>query len=153
MIRGYGIEKVAHSGFSQRHCHAMPADDCWRHDAISASPDEFAFGLFFRSAGDDVNAGVQVTGSQHHVNIISIIGKTTCETARVLHSGFDQTLLECCVSREHWYADIHQCFTLLLVALDYQEHAVDRAQASYQMRSDSACATDDKMIPQFAHFS
>ena len=40
-----------------------------------------------------------------------------------------------------------------LVAFDDEEHAIDGPQTSYQMRSDSARAADDKMVSQFAHFS
>src|SRR5215213_305487 len=153
MIRSNGVEKVSDGGFCQSHRHTMPADNRGRHNAIRAGSDQLRLSLLFRSTSDDVNAGVQVARCQDYVDVVSVIGKASGETAGMFDSGFDQALFERGVTHEHRDPDIHQCFAPLRIALDDEKHAVDCAQASYQMRPDSARTADDKMVSQLAHFS
>src|ERR1051326_2640817 len=131
----------------------MSADDRWRHYAICARANQFAFGRFFGCPCNDVDIRVQIASSQYYVNVICVIGQTTGETACMLHASFNQTLLERRISDEHCDTCVHQCLDLSLIAFDPNKEAVDSSQASYQVRSDSPGAADNKMVSQFAHFS
>src|SRR5215212_3144466 len=79
----------------------MPADNRRRDYAIGASPDQLRLGLFFRGTSDNVNTRVQVPRSQYYVDIVGVIRKTSGESMSMLNTGFDQALLERCVSDKH----------------------------------------------------
>src|SRR5215213_7810821 len=153
VIGSDGIKKVADGGLCQSHRDAMPADNRRRHDTIGARSEQFAFGLFFGGASDDVKVWIQVARSQHYIKIIGIVGQARSETASVFDTGLAQALLECRVARNHRNAEIEECFHLGRVEFDDQEGFIGGRKAAQQMRSDAACATDDKMISHVTYFS
>jgi hypothetical protein len=96
-------------------------------------------------------ARAPVARSQHDINIVCIVRQTRGQPARMFDACFTQAAFERGVACQDRNALIRQLLDPLPVALDHDELIVGALQSADQVRSNAACATDDKMVPQFAH--